>query len=117
MTTKKYADIHVKVDSSIKTGAEDVLKKIGISMSDLINMTLIRVVREKDIPFNTCVLESDFAKMETKEDLEAYLDKLIEEDDGTRYTHDEVWAEMDDYIKMLKVERSRNARLRRPLHA
>ena len=117
MTTKKYADIHVKVDSNIKTSAEDVLKKIGISMSDLINMTLIRVIREKDIPFNTCVLESDFAKIQTKEDLEAYLDKLIEEDDGTRYTHEEVWSEIDDYIKMLKAERSRSARLRRPLYA
>ena len=93
----KYADIHIKVDPEVKSESEKILKQIGISMSDLINMTLRRVVYERDIPFNTCVVNNEFDKIETREDLEAYLAKLEAEDDGTRYTHEEVWAELDKY--------------------
>ena len=32
------ADIHVKIDPKIKKDSEKVLKEIGISMSDLINI-------------------------------------------------------------------------------
>ena len=68
------ADIHIKVEPTIKTRSELVLNKIGISMSDLINMTLRRVIYEQRIPFDTRVADqlapsdlqilsqSDFAK-------------------------------------------------------
>lgn len=68
------ADIHIKVDPTIKTKSEVILNKIGISMSDLINMTLRRVIYEQRIPFDTRVADqlapdnlhfsspSDFAK-------------------------------------------------------
>lgn len=51
------ADIHIKVDPTIKTKSEAILDKIGISMSDLINMTLRRVIYEQRIPFDTRVAD------------------------------------------------------------
>ena len=53
------ASIHVKVDPEIKTKSEYILNKIGISMSDLINMTLRRVIHERRLPFDTTVDTDD----------------------------------------------------------
>ena len=35
--------------------------------------------------------------IESGEELEALVKKRLAEDDGTRYSHDEVWARMDEY--------------------
>ena len=113
----KYADIHVKVDSEVKEESEKILAQIGISMSDLINMTLRRVNYMRDIPFNTSVIDNDFSEIQSADDLKSYLEKIEKEDDGTRYTADEVWAEVNDHIKMLKAERRRDARIRSRLYA
>ena len=43
------ADIHVKIDPKVKKDSEKILKEIGISMSDLINITLRKVIREKRV--------------------------------------------------------------------
>ena len=74
------ADIHVKVDPMVKECSESVLEQIGISMSDLINMTLRRVIYERNIPFDTKVDEKMPACMsiKTEDELLRFLDKAVE---------------------------------------
>lgn len=85
---KAMADIHVKVDKEVKAESEEVLKQIGISFSDLINMTLRRVIYEQRIPFDTRVGGGvpENMKIETEEQLMAYIEKSIKNDDGVRYS-------------------------------
>lgn len=65
------ADIHVKIDPKIKKDSEKVLKEIGISMSDLINITLRKVIREKRVDMDAVVAERlpENLRIETKEQL------------------------------------------------
>jgi DNA-damage-inducible protein J len=49
------ATIRARVDENLKAQAQDILAEIGITTSQLINMTLKKLVAEKDIPFDTKV--------------------------------------------------------------
>lgn len=91
------ADIHVKVDPKVKAESEVVLKQIGISISDLVNMTLRCVIRERRIPFDTQVKTSDLPRcmnIRTEAELEEYLAEIIPpvgaEDEMSFSTIDEV---------------------------
>ena len=87
------ADIHFKVDRGIKVESEEVLKKIGISFSDLFNMTLRRVVYERRIPFDTRVdqvMPPVSMQVDTKADMEARLLKSIKSDTGERHSIEQV---------------------------
>lgn len=89
------ADIHVKVDPKVKAESEIVLKQIGISISDLINMTLRCVIRERRIPFDTQVKTSDLPRcmnIRTEAELEEYLLDAMEynEQHPETYTIEEV---------------------------
>lgn len=89
------ADIHVKVDPKVKAESEIVLKQIGISISDLINMTLRCVIRERRIPFDTQVKTSDLPRcmnIRTEAELEEYLVDAMEynEQHPETYTIEEV---------------------------
>ena len=85
------ADIHVKVDPEVKTGAEKVLKEIGITMSDLINMTLRRVVRERRVPFETADARVPRnMRIESRDEIIELLRASLANDDGTRYSFDEI---------------------------
>lgn len=86
-------DMHIKIDTDVKNESEKILKKIGISMSDLINMTLRRVVYERRVPFDTQVPGDGLPEnmqIETREQLESFLQKRFGEDDGARYSSAEV---------------------------
>lgn len=89
------ADIHVKVNPEVKSASEDVLSKIGISMSDYINMALRRVVREQRIPFDTSVLVEGAPKeltANTKEDFIRLLDESVDSNikSDKTYTGEEI---------------------------
>ncbi|MBR5408547.1 type II toxin-antitoxin system RelB/DinJ family antitoxin [Candidatus Saccharibacteria bacterium] len=88
------ADIHVKVDQNIKSESENILGQIGISMSDLINMTLRRVIREKRIPFDTSIAEKtpDCMRIISEKQLKDYLEKGAEYDakNPNTYTTEEI---------------------------
>ncbi len=43
--------INVRIDENVKTDAENALKDMGLTMSSAINMFLVKVGREKRIPF------------------------------------------------------------------
>ena len=76
------ADIHVKVDPAIKKRAEKKFKEDGITMSDFINIKLRGYLRgdsvlaaadKRNLPENL--------RIETKEELEAFLKKRLAEDE------------------------------------
>ena len=88
------ADVHVKVDANVKTESENILKQIGISMSDLVNMTLRQVIYRRRIPFETTIPEEialpRCMDIHTKEELHEYLQESFDNDDGTRYSQEEI---------------------------
>lgn len=85
------ADIHIKVDPRVKTEAERNLKKYGISMSDLINVTLRGFNRERRMPYDATRRElPENMRIENREQLIAFIEKRLSEDDGTRYTIEQV---------------------------
>lgn len=87
------AHIHVKVDSDIKAETEGVLDQIGISMSDLFNMTMRRVIIERRLPFDTTVPEitmPDKMSVNSMEEWQKLLDKRLARDNGARYSTEEV---------------------------
>ena len=109
-----YADIHVKVNKEIKEESEKILNSIGISMSDLINMTLRRVVFERQIPFSTR-LELDGVpeelKIDTREELDALLDRLSTEDEDKMLSSDEMWGSMREHMREVEMRRGANAKV------
>ena len=107
-------DIHVRVDVEIKEETEKILKEIGITMSDLVNMTFRRTVRERGVPFEMRLDRMpENMRIETKEQLIAYLDKTLEEDNGVRYTIDEVKAHFKEKEREYKrIKKEKAARLK-----
>lgn len=84
-------DIHVRVDSGVKSESEKILKEIGITISDLVNMTLRKTVRERGIPFEAKLSEMpQNMRVETKDDIIRLIDEGIEQDRGIRYSLEEV---------------------------
>ena len=45
------AQVNFRIDEEIKTNAEKALKEMGLTMSTAITMFLVKVGREKRIPF------------------------------------------------------------------
>ncbi len=87
------ANIHVKVNSDIKAETEEVLSQIGISMSDLFNMTMRRVIIERRIPFDTTIPEIEMPREMSIDSLNEWkelINKRIESDNGVRYTTEEI---------------------------
>lgn len=77
------ADIHVKIDPKVKKDSEKVLREIGISMSDLINITLRKVIREKrvDMDIATTKRLPENLDIKTKEQLIDFLSKREKQND------------------------------------
>lgn len=49
------AQVNFRIDEEIKTNAEKALKEMGLTMSTAITMFLVKVGREKRIPFEVNV--------------------------------------------------------------
>ena len=49
------AQVNFRIDEKIKTNAEKALKEMGLTMSTAITMFLVKVGREKRIPFEVNV--------------------------------------------------------------
>jgi DNA-damage-inducible protein J len=47
--------VHVRVDEKVKEEASATLAKMGISVSDAVRMMLVRVAKEKALPFEVRV--------------------------------------------------------------
>ena len=74
------ADIHVKVDPKVKKESEKNLKEFGLTMSDLINITLRGFNREKRIPFDATIRRDlpENLRIETEEQLVEFLERREE---------------------------------------
>ncbi|WP_251451595.1 type II toxin-antitoxin system RelB/DinJ family antitoxin [Parasutterella muris] len=77
--------IRVRLDKELKSEASEILSAMGLSISDLVRMTLTKLVAERDLPFSTYVPNKETVRaMNTKdEDLLEYdsFSALIEEVD------------------------------------
>ena len=77
--------IRVRLDKELKSEASEILSAMGLSVSDLVRMTLTKLVAERDLPFSTYVPNKETVRaMNTKdEDLLEYdsFSALIEEVD------------------------------------
>jgi DNA-damage-inducible protein J len=51
--------INIRVDSSVKSDAEYIFGKLGLNLSDGVNIYLRRVVAEKGIPFPLKLIGAD----------------------------------------------------------
>ena len=109
-----YADIHVKVNKEVKEESEKILNSIGISMSDLINMTLRRVVYERQIPFSTRLERNEAPKdlkINTREELDMLLDRLSAEDEGEMLSNDDMWRDVWNHMKEVEKRRGTRAKI------
>ena len=55
----KTATIHMRVEPELKESAEDILKCLGLTTSDAINMMLNQVVLRRGLPFDVSVPLAD----------------------------------------------------------
>lgn len=87
------ANIHVRVNPEVKRDSEKILKEIGISMSDAVNMMLRGIIRKKGLPFEVSLEEEKmpgYVKIESVDDLRAYIDEVSEKNAKSKtYTYDE----------------------------
>lgn len=76
MSTKIFDDsILVRVNKKLKADASEVLNSIGLNFSDLVRLTLIKLVHERKLPF-----EVELFKDETIEAI-----RMVEKEEVTRH--------------------------------
>lgn len=70
--------ISVQIDSKDKELVTEILQKLGVSMSGLINMTIKQVIMKGGIPFEVTIpkTENNLLKYFTKEQLEETAKEL-----------------------------------------
>ena len=47
----KTSNLNIRIEPEIKASAQEVLAQIGLTTSEAVNLFLIRVSKEKEIPF------------------------------------------------------------------
>lgn len=62
--------INVQIDKEDKDKASEILQRLGVSMSGLINMTIKQLIMRGGIPFDVSLPEEDIYKYFTKEELD-----------------------------------------------
>lgn len=65
----RSANINVRVEPDVKKQAEDILDKLGVSVSAFINMTYRQVIMKRGIPFSV-ELPSGIETLDTMTDEE-----------------------------------------------
>ena len=71
--------ISVQLDKEDKEQATEILQKLGVSMSGLINMTIKHLIMRKSIPFDVSISneETDLKQYFTEEELENSAKELL----------------------------------------
>ena len=72
--------ISVQIDKKDKEQVTEILQKLGVSMSGLINMTIKQVIMRKSIPFEVSLPqeENDLNKYFSKEELDTMAKEIVE---------------------------------------
>ena len=94
----KTANIYTRVDSDIKESAENILKQLGIPMSNAIGIFLRQVILHNGLPFDMTLPNSKPVEIGnlTNEQLSAELQKGFNEArEGKLISADDVEAEMN----------------------
>ena len=89
--------ISITISPEIIQGSEKVLKKIGMSVSDYVNLSLKYLIFEEKIPFDAHLTDPrmpENMRIENKEQLIRLLDEGIEDDDNAYHTIDYVLDEL-----------------------
>ena len=60
--------VRARIDAALKKEAASVLADMGLTVSDLIRITLIRVAQEKALPFDMCLPNDLTAQTITRSD-------------------------------------------------
>lgn len=93
----RTSNVFTRVEPEIKEQAEDVLNKLGISMSNAVGMFLRQVVIQRGIPFEMKLPVNEPLAIGnlTKAQLDAEISKgMADIENGRVYTVDEVEEEM-----------------------
>jgi len=56
-TTTRSSGMHIRVNPEVKANVEPILKAIGLSFSDVFNITLRQIYLKKRIPFDISSVE------------------------------------------------------------
>ncbi len=95
----KTATVYARVEPEIKEQAEAVLNKLGISMSEMVDMVLRQIVYQQRIPFEISLPKPPIPCLDemTLEEFNAELQKGLDDIAAGRvFTMDEVEARMKE---------------------
>ena len=83
--------VRARIDSDIKARASEVIEALGLSVSDVIRMVLLRVAEEKRLPFRVQV-----PNLTTVEAM-----RELEHGRGTRFdSAEQLFSDLDDHAPM-----------------
>ena len=72
--------VHVRIDETVRREASQALAEMGLSISDAVRMLLIRVAREKAMPFEVRVPTAESAR--TLEELRRAIQEGLDSGPG-----------------------------------
>lgn len=75
----KTETLHIRVNEKVKSNAEETLSRLGISISEAVNMFLCQVELTGGLPFEVRLPASERILVKTKEDLYKKLDEAEED--------------------------------------
>lgn len=93
----RTSNIFARVEPEVKTQAEDVLNRLGIPMSNAVDMFLRQVILQKGIPFDIKLPVQkpvDISKLSEEEFNKEITKGLDDIENGRVYTSEEVENEM-----------------------
>lgn len=82
----RSAQITARTEPKVKTGAEIILRRIGLTMSDAINMFLNQIILQRGLPFEV--------KIPKKTTIRAMEDAINDEDLTTYGSVDEMFEDL-----------------------
>ena len=71
----KTETLHIRVNERVKSNAEETLNRLGISISDAVNMFLCQVELTGGLPFDVKLPVSERLVVRSREELERKLDE------------------------------------------
>lgn len=72
--------VHVRIDETVRREASQALAEMGLSISDAVRMLLIRVAREKAMPFEVRVPNAESGR--TVEELRQAIQEGLDSETG-----------------------------------
>ena len=93
----RTSNIFARVEPEVKTQAEDVLNRLGIPMSNAVDMFLRQVILQKGIPFDIKLPVQklvDISKLSEEEINKEIAKGMDDIENGRVYTSEEVENEM-----------------------